>query len=93
MVLIDEHLNVVSVRLFGVPTNGKMKPVYAVNMSRTDHHAADFLAEVEGLLAETRTQWDNLTNVAHQEYEVRQSVIMREIEKDDVLGRTEGAVV
>ena len=93
MVLIDEYLNVVSVRLFGVPTNGKMVPAYATNMSRTDHHAGDFLAEVQGLLEQTKDHWDRLTEVAHEEYLVRQQVILREIEKDDLLGRTEGAVV
>ena len=93
MVLIDEYLNVVSVRLFGVPTNGKMVPAYATNMSRTDHHTGDFLAEVQGLLEQTKDHWDRLTEVAHEEYLVRQQVILREIEKDDLLGRTEGAVV
>lgn len=76
MVLIDDHLNVASLRLFQTPQNG-IVPLAHVEMLSDGPEAEAFRHEIEGWLAAKEDTWTHLARTAKSAYETRQALLLK----------------
>jgi hypothetical protein len=93
LVLVDDALNVVSVRCFATPINGAP---CAVEVRLASHHSADgaaFAAEIEANVAADAAIWADLAQVAAQEYEVRRNLILSLLGHSDHTAHEHGGVL
>ncbi len=67
MVLIDENLQIASLRLFNDPVNGVMPPVEIKGTGGYPDENNSFLKEMERYQAENESIWDAFSNAALQE--------------------------
>jgi hypothetical protein len=83
LVLVDDALNVVSVRCFATPTNGQCCPV---EVRLASHHAPDgeaFAANIAACVAADQPVWAALSQVAAAEYLVRQNLLLSLLRQSD----------
>lgn len=76
MVLIDDKLNVASLRLFVTPQNGKV-PVAHVEMMSDGREADAFRDEINDWLAATEDAWTHLAQTVKKAYEIRQAYLLK----------------
>lgn len=84
LVLMDDDLNVASLRLFMTPRDGVVPPVSVEILSDTSEAEA-FKAEIESWLAETKDVWDALSETVRVAYELRQNYLLDLTADADVL--------
>lgn len=77
MVLIDDKLNVASVRLFNTPRNGKVTMAHVEMLSDGAPGEEAFRSEIEDWLEQTRDVWTRLATVVGEAYERRQEFLLQ----------------
>jgi hypothetical protein len=83
LVLVDDALNVVAVQCFATPVNGAPCPV---TVRLASHHSADgaaFADQIAAHVAADVAVWDNLAQVAAQEYGLRRNLILSLLARSD----------
>lgn len=83
LVLVDDALNVVSVRCFATPQNGAAAPTEVRLASHPTADGEAFAAEIEGYVAAERPVWAHLAQVAASEYALRQEVLLARLNQSD----------
>ncbi|CAN0598682.1 unnamed protein product [Ectocarpus sp. 12 AP-2014] len=76
MILIDDQLNVASLRLFVTPQNGNV-PVAHVEMLSDGPDADAFRIQINGWLAAKEDTWTHLAQTAKTAYELRQDFLLK----------------
>ena len=76
MILIDDKLNVASLRLFVTPQNGKV-PVAHVEMLSDGPEADAFRNEINGWLTAKEETWTHLADTAKEAYDLRQAFLLK----------------
>ncbi len=76
MVLIDDALNVVSVRLFDTPRNGIVHSARIELLSEDREDARTFAQSVQSWLDGSRPEWDHLRDTVKTAYELRQKILL-----------------
>ncbi len=84
MVLIDDALNVVAVRLMGTPQQGKVPRAYVEQVGEVRPGGNQFAIEVARWLEGSQAAWENLALVAEEAYRVRQKMLLRMTNPDEV---------
>jgi hypothetical protein len=82
MVLIDEELNTLAVKLFSTPMNGEVAPAYVQHLSDETEGAQKFAAEVTTWLDQTSSAWSDLANAALDAYQIRQQMLLDKTNPD-----------
>jgi hypothetical protein len=83
LVLVDDALNVVSIRCFATPTNGACCPV---EVRLASHHSPDgdaFADEIAAYVAADQSIWAELSAIAAQEYILRQNLLLSMLTQSD----------
>jgi hypothetical protein len=93
LVLVDDALNVVSVRCFATPINGAPCQVEVRLASHHSADGADFAAEIEGFVAADAPIWAALAHVAADEYEIRRNLILSLLGRSDHSAHEHGGVL
>jgi len=76
VVLIDDDLNVASLRLFSTPRNGVVPAARIEMLSNGTPQEAAFLARLNDSLANTKDLWEDLREAARQAYLDRQKHLL-----------------
>lgn len=79
MVLIDEHCNVASVRLFGCPINGVPTPIEVRGTGRFSDIENPLIGKLQDALGESPSRWQDFTGIAAAELELRRRVIAEDV--------------
>ncbi|WP_050525191.1 GMC oxidoreductase [Pseudorhodobacter ferrugineus] len=83
LVLVDDMLNVVSVRCFATPQNGAVAPTEVRLASHPTPDGEAFAAEVAGYVAAAGPVWAHLAQVAATEYALRQEMLLARLNRSD----------
>ncbi|MEL6683575.1 MAG: hypothetical protein AAFQ09_13200 [Pseudomonadota bacterium] len=76
MVLIDDRLNAVLVRILGTPQNGEIPRAYVEHLGGVSDGANTFQIEVARWLEDTADAWTHLARVSEEAYAVRQAYLL-----------------
>lgn len=76
MVMIDDALNVVSVRLFSTPHNGVVPKVRVDTLSGASEDGQAFANDVQAWINGASTEWEELRQEVHRAYEQRQAYLL-----------------
>ena len=76
-ILIDEQLNLGSLRLFNDAQNGKMTPVHAAGVGGFRDADNPLLENLDAVIGQTRPLWDEFTAAARGATELHASVLLQ----------------
>ncbi|MBM7068949.1 hypothetical protein [Actibacterium sp. 188UL27-1] len=93
MVLIDEDLNAVSIRYFGVPTNDIPTRVSVDLVSRPSPSATAFHDQISGYVQDGLAVWDALSETAADAYRLRQTMMFAQLDAMDAEAGQTGAIL
>ncbi len=93
LVLVDDQLNTISIRMFQTRMDGAFQPGVARLISQHDASADEFMDQVNHALHQTQSLWDNLAEVAGKAYQFRQNLILEETHQDDIRADAAGAIL
>ena len=75
-ILIDDQLNLASLRLFNDPQNGKMQPVHAAGVGGFRDADNPLLQHLDAVVGQTRPLWDEFTAQALAATELHAGVLL-----------------
>lgn len=93
VVLVDDALNVVSVRCFATPENGVCAPTQVRLASHPSADGEGFAKQVAGYIAADPDVWAALAQVAAKEYGMRQGLLLGMLAQSDPATQDAGAVL
>ena len=93
LVFVDDDMNTVSVRLFQTSEDVSFKPGVARLVSVHDESGKQFLSEVAEILHQTQPLWEKLSEVASEEYLLRQRLILYKTHETDIQAEQAGAIL
>ena len=93
MILIDEHLNAVSIRYFAVPTNDISVPVQVDLVSKPSSTATAFHDQITGYVQDGLALWDTLADTASDAYRLRQRMMFDQLDAMDADAGNSGAIL
>lgn len=76
VVFVDDQLNTAALRLFSPPVNGCMAGVEVVTADPSPGKS-DLVTALEGAVDRNKDLWDRFSDAARQDYEQRQSLILK----------------
>jgi hypothetical protein len=76
VVFVDDQLNTAALRLFSPPVNGCMAGVKVVTADPSPGKS-DLVTALEGAVEANKGLWDRFSDAARQDYEQRQSLILK----------------
>ncbi|MEL6572956.1 MAG: hypothetical protein AAFQ64_14930 [Pseudomonadota bacterium] len=87
MVLIDDNLDAVLVRVLGTPQKGTIRPAFVEPIGGVAEGENQFMIDVARWLAASSDAWEALASEAEKAYQVRQRYLLKLTNPDSAKGR------
>lgn len=93
VILVDEHLNVASLRLFSPPVNGQIECPRIKFAGHMTESAKKFIENLEAALDETDEEWRAFTQATIADFELRQQKILAMAKDEEIYSNRHGGVM